>query len=110
MTTLRVGLAQINTTIGDLEGNVRLVAEYARRARVLGADVVAFPELTITGYPPEDLLLRSRFIEDNRSALAEAAAACTGLTAVMPRARRAIGRQSGSRRRSASDAIVRASP
>ncbi|HVP04682.1 MAG TPA: nitrilase-related carbon-nitrogen hydrolase, partial [Dehalococcoidia bacterium] len=69
MKTLRVGLAQINTTVGDLEGNARKVREWTARARDFGADVVAFPELTITGYPPEDLLLRPRFIEDNLAAL-----------------------------------------
>jgi NAD+ synthase (glutamine-hydrolysing) len=69
MKTLRVALAQINTTVGDLQGNADKVVEFAERAREQGADVVAFPELTITGYPPEDLLLRSSFIEANRRAL-----------------------------------------
>ncbi|MEX1196135.1 MAG: NAD+ synthase [Dehalococcoidia bacterium] len=83
MSTLRVGLAQINTTIGDMDGNVRKVAEYAGHARDLGVDVVCFPELTITGYPPEDLLLRTKFIADNRAALDDAVGACAGLTAVI---------------------------
>ena len=83
MNTLRVALAQINTTIGDLDGNVAKVADYAARARAAGADVVCFPELTVTGYPPEDLLLRRRFIDDNLVALESAAAACTGITAVI---------------------------
>jgi len=83
MSTLRVGLAQINTTIGDLDGNVRKVADYAARARDLGVDAVCFPELAITGYPPEDLLLRPRFIADNRSALDAAVTACTGITAII---------------------------
>ncbi len=83
MTTLRVGLAQLNTTVGDLDGNVSLVAAFAARARDVAVDVVSFPELTITGYPPEDLLLRPRFIEDGRRALADAIAACTGLSAVI---------------------------
>lgn len=69
MRTLRLGLAQINTTVGDLEGNVAKVLEYVGRARELGVDLVSFPELTITGYPPEDLLLRPRFIDDNLAAL-----------------------------------------
>src|SRR5438132_14376462 len=67
--TLRVGLAQINTTVGDLEGNVRKALEYVERARELGVDVVSFPELTVTGYPPEDLLLRPGFVADNVAAL-----------------------------------------
>src|SRR3989304_5125740 len=69
MPALRVGLAQINTTVGDLEGNVAKVLEYAQSARELGCDLVAFPELAVTGYPPEDLLLRRRFILDNLAAL-----------------------------------------
>jgi NAD+ synthase (glutamine-hydrolysing) len=80
---LRVGLAQIDTTVGDLEGNAARVLEYVGRARDLGADVVAFPELTVTGYPPEDLLLRPSFVADNREALAAIAKGCRGITAVV---------------------------
>ncbi|MEK7246837.1 MAG: nitrilase-related carbon-nitrogen hydrolase, partial [Chloroflexota bacterium] len=83
MNTLRVGLAQINTTIGDLEGNVRKVREWTARARDLGVDIVSFPELTITGYPPEDLLLRPRFIEDNLAALNSVIGDCRGITAII---------------------------
>ncbi|MCH7810032.1 MAG: NAD+ synthase, partial [Chloroflexi bacterium] len=83
MSTLRVGLAQLNTTIGDFDGNVRKIADSAARARDAGVDVVAFPELTITGYPPEDLLLRPHFVADGRRALDAAVAACTGLSAVI---------------------------
>src|SRR5438876_11385979 len=67
--TLRVGLAQINTTVGDLEGNVRKALEDVGRARELGGDVVSFPELTVTGYPPEDLLRRPGFVADSVAAL-----------------------------------------
>ena len=81
--TLRVGLAQINTTVGDLEGNVRKALEYVERARELGVDVVSFPELTVTGYPPEDLLLRPGFVADNIAALEGMAEACRGITAVV---------------------------
>ena len=59
--TLRVALAQVNTTVGDLEGNARLATEWVAKAKAAGADIVAFPELTITGYPPEDLLLLGNF-------------------------------------------------
>src|SRR3990170_4809513 len=83
MTTLRVGLAQINTTIGDLEGNVARILEYVERARGLGVDIVSFPELTVTGYPPEDLLLRPSFVEANREALAAVVEGCRGITAVV---------------------------
>src|SRR5438309_4700340 len=83
MPSLRVALAQINTTIGDFDGNVGKIIEYAGRARGAGADIVSFPELTITGYPPEDLLLRSGFIRDNLTALKRAAAGCSGIAAVI---------------------------
>jgi NAD+ synthase (glutamine-hydrolysing) len=81
--TLRVGLAQINTTVGDLEGNVRKVIEYVERARELGVDIVSFPELTVTGYPPEDLLLRAAFVKDNVEALHSMVEGCRGITAVV---------------------------
>jgi NAD+ synthase (glutamine-hydrolysing) len=83
MNTLRVALAQINTTVGDLEGNAGKVIEYTSRARELGADIVAFPELTIPGYPPEDLLLRQAFIRDNEAALQRVIDAVHGITAVV---------------------------
>jgi NAD+ synthase (glutamine-hydrolysing) len=83
MKTLRVALAQINTTVGDLDGNLTKVIDYSARARDLGADIVAFPELTIPGYPPEDLLLRRRFIDDNLEALGSAADSIRGITAVI---------------------------
>ncbi len=83
MTTLRVALAQINTTVGDLEGNSSKVIEYADRAREFGADIVAFPELTLPGYPPEDLLLRRSFIADNQKALDSVAKHLHGITAVV---------------------------
>ncbi|MEX0800541.1 MAG: NAD+ synthase [Dehalococcoidia bacterium] len=83
MKTLRVGLAQINTTIGDLDGNVAKVLDYVARARELGVDVVSFPELTVSGYPPEDLLLRKAFVDDNLEALQSVVRGCAGITAVV---------------------------
>src|SRR4030067_517458 len=83
MRSLRVGLAQINTTVGDLDGNVALVLEYVDRARDLGVDVVSFPELTVSGYPPEDLLLRPQFVRDNLEALDAVVRGCGGITAVV---------------------------
>ena len=68
---MRVGLAQINTTVGDVWGNVEKAAEALERAVEGDAGLVVFPELTVTGYPPEDLLLRPSFIEDNLKALHE---------------------------------------
>jgi NAD+ synthase (glutamine-hydrolysing) len=68
---MKVALAQINTTVGDVWGNVEKAAEALERAVEGGAGLVVFPELTVTGYPPEDLLLRPSFIEDNLKALHE---------------------------------------
>ncbi len=76
---LRLALAQINVTVGDLTGNAtRIIGEMQRAARD-GVDVIAFPELALTGYPPEDLLLKPEFVADNLIALDHVAAATTGL-------------------------------
>ncbi len=69
MTVLRVALAQLNPTVGDLDGNVAKLVEAYGEAEAAGCDIVAFPELSITGYPPEDLVLKPRFVVDNRAAL-----------------------------------------
>jgi NAD+ synthase (glutamine-hydrolysing) len=68
---MRVALAQINTTVGDIWGNVERMAGALERAVDSGADLVAYPELTIPGYPPEDLLMRPSFIEENMRVLRE---------------------------------------
>src|SRR5918997_162116 len=68
---MKVALAQINTVVGDVWGNVEKASDVLRRAVDDGADLVAFPELATTGYPPEDLLLRPSFIRDNLDALEE---------------------------------------
>ena len=81
-TTLRVGLAQINPRVGDLTHNLAKVEEYVARAEAAGCDLVAFPELTLSGYPPEDLVLKAGFVADNRAAL-EKVAARTGRCAVV---------------------------
>src|SRR5712664_177623 len=83
MRRFRVGLAQINTTVGDFEGNVRKIVDAIERARGLGCGLVAFPELAITGYPPEDLLFKPAFIEANLAALGDVARATRGITAVV---------------------------
>ena len=54
--TFRLALAQINPTVGDIPGNTAKILDYLERAREAGADLVAFPEMATTGYPPEDLL------------------------------------------------------
>jgi NAD+ synthase (glutamine-hydrolysing) len=66
---IRIAIAQINCTVGDLEGNCRKISQYIRRAQEAAADIICFPELSITGYPPEDLLLKPKFIEDNLNKL-----------------------------------------
>ncbi|RLA80598.1 MAG: NAD+ synthase [Deltaproteobacteria bacterium] len=76
--TLRLGLAQINPTVGDLSGNVEKILEFAAEAERRGVDLLAFPELVITGYPPEDLLLKPGFIQDNLKALKEVVAYTEG--------------------------------
>src|ERR687891_2947185 len=68
---MRVALAQINTTVGDIWGNVEKMTDTLERATDSGAELVAYPELTIPGYPPEDLLMRQSFIEENVRALHE---------------------------------------
>ena len=83
MPTLRLGLAQINTTVGDLDGNAAKVLEYVDRARELGVDLLSFPEMTVTGYPPEDLLLRPQFIRDNLAVLQRVVKGCQGITVVV---------------------------
>jgi NAD+ synthase (glutamine-hydrolysing) len=83
MTTLRVALAQINLIVGDLDGNVEKIIDYIGRARDLGVDVVSFPELAVTGYPPEDLLLRPAFIDANLRALDAIVQSASGITAVV---------------------------
>lgn len=76
-------MAQINTTVGDLSGNSRKILEYIQRAQKQDADMVIFPELAICGYPPEDLLYKEQFVEDNIQALNAILPKTTGLTAVI---------------------------
>jgi len=80
---LRVALAQINVTVGDLKENERKIKQFIQQAAQHQADLIAFPELTITGYPPEDLLLRSHFIHDNKKCLQRIATATKKITAIV---------------------------
>ncbi len=80
---IRVALAQVNPTIGDLRGNAGLVARGIQDASAAGADLVAFPEMVITGYPPDDLLLKRSFLRDSRQALESLSALCRGISAVV---------------------------
>jgi NAD+ synthase (glutamine-hydrolysing) len=81
--TFRLALAQINSTVGDFTGNGRRLVQGMQRAEALGADLVAFPELAITGYPPEDLLLKPSFLAANRSLLESVAAQCGNTVTVV---------------------------
>ena len=83
MPNIRVASAQINTTVGDISGNCKLIADAIDQARSIGADIVAFPELSITGYPPEDLLLSQHFVRTNRRALDEIAKNCQNIAAMI---------------------------
>jgi NAD+ synthase (glutamine-hydrolysing) len=83
VTVVRIALAQLNPTVGDLEGNLAKLIDGYDRADAAGCDIVAFPELSITGYPPEDLVLKPRFVADNRAILDRFAAHTRGCAAVV---------------------------
>lgn len=83
MHTLRLALAQINPTVGDIDGNTKKIIENIAIARDSGADMVIFPELAVTGYPPEDLLLKQGFVAANLEAINRIADATEGITAVV---------------------------
>ncbi|HEU4462494.1 MAG TPA: nitrilase-related carbon-nitrogen hydrolase, partial [Solirubrobacterales bacterium] len=80
---MRLALAQINPTVGDVAGNAAKVAEWIGRAREEGAELVIFPELCIPGYPAEDLYLKRHFLRANQQAIEELAAAAQGITALV---------------------------
>jgi NAD+ synthase (glutamine-hydrolysing) len=80
---LRVALAQINPTVGDIRGNASKISDYIARARDEGAALVVFPELALSGYPPEDLLLKTSFLDAARAALRELAAQTQDIVAVV---------------------------
>jgi len=83
MSLVRLAAAQLNTVVGDLEGNVEKILASLRAADAAGADLCAFPELAVTGYPPEDLLLKPGFVADNVAALHKVAAATADCVAVV---------------------------
>ena len=83
MSTIRVALCQLNPVVGDLGGNAERVIAALRSAEAEGADLAVFTELVITGYPPEDLLLKPGFVADNQAALAKVAAASQRCVAVL---------------------------
>ncbi len=83
MPTIRLALAQLNVTVGDLEGNRRLVEEAICQAQAWLVDLVVVPELSVTGYPPEDLLLKPQFVEQNLRTLARLRPLARGLVALV---------------------------
>lgn len=104
---LRVALAQVNATVGDLEGNVeRVLAAYDEAARA-GADLVAFPELVVTGYPPEDLLLRPAFVSAAGEALEKIAARTGRVVAVVGYPERRDGGPLANSAAVCSDGVIR---
>ena len=83
MRIFRVSIAQINTTVGNIEGNTEKIIDYINKARQSEAHIVIFPELAITGYPPEDLLLKPRFVAQNFHALDEIRANSKGIIVIV---------------------------
>ena len=83
MSYLRIGLAQINTTTGDLDFNTNKIIEYIKEARGMGIDLLSFPELALTGYPLNDLLFKSHFLESSREKLEKIISSTRGIAVVM---------------------------
>ncbi len=82
MKNIRISLAQFNPTVGDINGNIRKMCAMIRRARKIGSDIVAFPELAVTGYPPEDLILKPHFILESRAGLQKIIDLSEGITVI----------------------------
>jgi NAD+ synthase (glutamine-hydrolysing) len=83
MDAVRIALAQINPAVGDLADNVQKILDYITRAKELEADIIAFPELAVSGYPPEDLLLKTSFVAENLACLNRIAEATTDIVAIV---------------------------
>ena len=90
--SLRLALAQVNGLVGGFKANAEKVKSVCAKVRKMGADVVLFPELMVTGYPPEDLLLKEKFIEDCQKTLKKIASTTHGLTAVVGYAEKEAGK------------------
>jgi NAD+ synthase (glutamine-hydrolysing) len=81
--TLRLALCQMNATVGDLAGNARLIGDGIAAAKAAGAQLAVLPELALSGYPPEDLLLRDHFLDDTGARLQELARSVQGVVAIV---------------------------
>ena len=80
---LRIGMAQLNTTVGDFPGNRRRILQVIEEARSSGVDLLTFPELAVCGYPPEDLLFKPKFIAENLRSLEKIIEAAAGISLVV---------------------------
>ncbi len=83
MRSFRIALAQINVTVGDLDGNTSKIIDCVAQAREADADLIAFPELAIPGYPPEDLLLKPQFLDENQRRMEQIAAESSGIAVIV---------------------------
>ncbi|MFC2040712.1 NAD+ synthase [Chloroflexota bacterium] len=83
MQRMRIGMAQLNMTVGDFAGNTRKILDSINESRSLGVDLLTFPELAICGYPPEDLLFKPQFIAENMNSLEKIVSASAGMTMVV---------------------------
>ena len=83
MKTLRVALCQLNTVVGDIDGNTKKICQTLAEAEDAGCCLAVFPELAICGYPPEDLLMKNRFIRDTTAALEKIAAQTSSCFAIV---------------------------
>ena len=81
--SVRVAIGQINCTVGDLKGNAQKITEYIGKAKKLGVDIISFSEMALTGYPPEDLLLKPKFVGDNLEELKKLAGSVKDVVAVV---------------------------
>ena len=91
--TVKIAVAQMNCVLGDLAGNAAKILDCAARAKAAGAEVLLTPELSLCGYPPEDLLLREGFFRDCAAALDELAAAVHGIRVIVGHPQLAGGRR-----------------
>ena len=91
MQTLRIAMAQINPVVGDIQGNTDKIKNYIKQAQKENVDVITFPELALTGYPPEDLLFKTHFINDIKKHLEEVTKSTQGITAIIGLAREENG-------------------
>src|SRR5262245_11323923 len=90
---MKIAIAQMNATVGDLGGNVARIADFAARAQRAGADLMVTPELALCGYPPEDLLLREDFLSACEHALSDLAARTRDITLVVGHPRVSDGKR-----------------